>query len=73
MVKYISFKFSQLRQKFQHKRNFILPDNDKNKFYTSKSKNFDLRYFSVFLYSNHNFGVSRCNLTNYKTPGWIEM
>ena len=48
MVKYISFDLSQLRQKFQHERNFSLPENDKNKFYTSKSKNFDLRYFSVF-------------------------
>ena len=49
MVKYISFDLSQLRQKFQHRRNLSLPDvNDKNKFYTSKSKTFDLRYFSVF-------------------------
>ena len=48
MAKCISFDLSQLREKFQHYRNFILRENDKNKFYTSKSKNFDLRYFSVF-------------------------
>ena len=48
MVKYIPFDFSQLRQKFKHERNLNLPKNDKYKFYTSKSKNFDLRYFGVF-------------------------
>ena len=44
----MSFDLSQLREKFQHERNFNLPENVKNKFYTSKSKNFDRRYFSVF-------------------------
>ena len=48
MVKYISFDLSELCQKFQHEKIFSLPENDENKFYTSKSKNFDLRYFSVF-------------------------
>ena len=50
----MSFDFSQHREKFQHERNFSLPENDKNKFYTSKSKNFDLQCISVFsIYSNH--------------------
>ena len=35
VLKYISFDFCQLRQNFQHKGNFSLPDNIKNKFYTS--------------------------------------
>ena len=48
VVKYISFDLSQLRQKLQHERNLSFPENDKNKFYTSRSKNFDLRFFSVF-------------------------
>ena len=48
VVEYISFDFSELREKFQYGRNFSLPESNKNKFSTSKSKNFDLRYFIVF-------------------------
>ena len=37
MVKYVSIEFNQFCQKFQHERNFSLPENDKNEFYERKN------------------------------------
>ena len=76
MVKYISFDFSQLRRKFQHEINFNLFENNKNKFYTSKSRNFIRRYFSVIsiliIYISRLLRL-QCNLTFHETPGRLKM